>query len=222
MLSITHDSDTDRWRLSTTDLSSLTSQLGKEVVIGFARCFLHADRITSLISMAQTSETKNGADSVAFERDLSTVVWFVAGTLREMAISIRALRSALAKNELLAPDTPAWRELRAVESRWEDQKLYRDLRNLVAFHIDEEIVRIGLESMESLGNVVFVEGESELTSDLTLKLGLETIYQGLELSLDQFVEFLEAVGDDQLVAITIQQAFVDLIQSEGIDVADEL
>ena len=61
--------------------------LGRDVLNAFSRCFVHVDRLTSTISCIYASGELHGRDSVAFERDQNTMVWFTVGTLRELALA---------------------------------------------------------------------------------------------------------------------------------------
>ena len=86
---------TDRWSIEVRDFPKFLDALGPDVVGAFARCFVHADRLVSLTSFAYHSLKQYPEDSPAFGRNLQTMVWFVVGTLRELALAIRDLRSAL-------------------------------------------------------------------------------------------------------------------------------
>ena len=113
----------DKWKIELKDFPAFRQALGEDVTNAFARCFVHADRLQSLISFAYVSEKYHGRDSVAFGRNLHTMVSFTAGTLRELALAIKDLRSGLAKRGWLKPNSPAWVTLRAVEGRWEDDEI---------------------------------------------------------------------------------------------------
>ena len=78
------------------NLKRLDEAVGREVLNGFCRCFVNADRLISAISCALTSREYHGVDSVAYHRDLNTMVWLSIGTLRELSHAIFDLRKALA------------------------------------------------------------------------------------------------------------------------------
>ena len=95
-----------------------------------------------------------------FSRDLIAMVWFTIGTLREPALALKDLRSALKKRGLLDSGSAPWVTLREIEARWDRNKFYRDLRNRAVFHIDKEIINAGLTNMlKDSGVVPFAEGD---------------------------------------------------------------
>ena len=121
------DGTTERWRIEATDFARLRSIRGPDVTNAFCHCFVHADRLTSLIGFACLSEERYGKDSPPFQRDLQTMIWFTVGTLRELASAIRDLRSALVNRGKLDINAAPWVILREVEHRWEDDSFYRTI-----------------------------------------------------------------------------------------------
>jgi hypothetical protein len=100
------------------------------------------------ISYIHASERMYGRDSVAFGRDLHSMVWFTIGTLRELALAIRDARSALAMRRMLDAQSPPWVKLREVEKRWEDDEFFRGMRDTTAFHMDPDVIDKGLSELE--------------------------------------------------------------------------
>src|SRR5262245_35969143 len=78
-----------RWKIELRNFKQLDEALGRDVLNAFCRCFVHADRLTSTISCIFASEKLYTRESVGFERDLHTMVWFTIGTLRELALAIK-------------------------------------------------------------------------------------------------------------------------------------
>jgi len=207
---------TQRWTIETRDFAAFRQSLGPDVVNALSRCFVHADRLTSLIGFAYLSEQHHGKDSTPFSRDLQTMVWFVVGTLRELATAVRDLRSALAKRGLLDPKSAPWVTLRDIEKRWEDDPFYRDMRNIVAFHIDPDVTEKGLQALANKGRVVIVEGEGKRQHNTSLKLGLEALFMGCTMDIDGFQKFMSAVGEDQGGSRAIEEAFTLALEKAGI------
>ena len=77
-----------------------------------------------MISCTYASEQLHGKDSIAFGRDLHTMVWFTIGTLRELALALQALRSALKKRGLLDSGSAPWVTLRELEERWRGNEFF--------------------------------------------------------------------------------------------------
>src|SRR5918992_2836045 len=63
------------WRIELRHFGKVREALGADVMNAFCRCFIHADRLISMITFAYTSEKHFGRDSIAFGRDLHTMVW---------------------------------------------------------------------------------------------------------------------------------------------------
>ncbi len=207
---------TDHWKIELRDLKAFRDILGADVVNAFCRCFVHADRLTSLFSFAYTSMKYHGEASLAFTRDLQTMAWFAVGTLRELALAIRDLRSALAKRGMLDPNSKPWKALRAVEDRWDGDPFYREMRNIVAFHVDSAAIDKGLIAMEAEGNAILCEGEGSKLGQASMRLGLEALLKGSGKTLADFERFMKTVSEDQGISTTIQEALILALETNGI------
>ncbi len=210
-----------RWTIRVEDFATFRQTLGTDVLNAFSRCFVHADRLTSLIGFVDLSEKRHGTDSRPFSRDLQTTVWFAVGTLRELALAVRDLRSALAKRDRLDPTSASWMTLQQFEQRWEDDSFYRNMRNIVAFHIDPDMTEKGLEALSSQGRVVLFEGEGERQQNASLRLGLEALFMGCDLDIHDFKKFVTAVGNDQGISTAVQKAFLLALKDAGIPLVEE-
>ena len=210
-----------RWKLQLRDVKGFRERLGPDVVRAFACCFVHADRLTSLVSFGFLSQQHYGRDAVAFSRNLQTMVWFTVGTLRELATAIRDLRSALAKRGTLEADAPCWIKLRDVERRWEDDPFYREMRNLVAFHVDPDVVEKGLSALEGKGEVTLCEGEGSKRDESSLVLGWDALFMGVDKNSSDFRRFAETVGEDHGIESAVQEAFILALEAANIPVEDE-
>jgi len=217
-ITLGQENDFERWRLEVHDFKAFRHKLGADVLRAFCCCFVHADRLTSLISLAYISLQYHGHESIAFKRNLQTIVWLTVGILRELAISIRDLRSALAKRGLLNPNSAPWIKLREVEDRWEDDPFYREMRNTVAFHVDPDVVEKGLTALEGQRDVVVCEGEGPNQDSSSLRLGLEALSMGFEKNLSDLQKFMARVGEDHGIGRTIQEAFVLALESSGMPI----
>lgn len=211
----------ERWRIESTDFGRLRSALGPDVTNAFCRCFVHADRLTSLIGFAFLSEKRFGRDSPPFQRDLQTMVWFTVGTLRELALAIRDLRSALVKRGKLEVNAAPWVVLRDVERRWEDDAFYRSMRNIVAFHVDPEMTEKGLEALTQQKRVVLIRGEGRPQRHTFLSVGLEALFMGSPMGLADFQKFMASVGEDQAVGGAVEEAFVLALNAVGLPFHEE-
>lgn len=216
VIAFVQQSATERWAIEVRDFAKFREVLGPDVVCAFSCCFVHVDRLVSLTSFAHHSLKQYAEDSPAFGRNLQTMVWFVVGTLRELALSIRDLRSSLAKRGLLDPNSRPWVKLRELEDRWEDDPFYREMRNIVAFHVDSDVVEKGLVALTVQDTVVIIQGDGGKQDQSSLRLGLEALLMGSEKNLVNFNTFIGMVANDYAAASAINEAFLLVLERVGI------
>jgi len=205
----------DRWEFKLRNLRRFDEVFGRPVLSAFCRCFVHVDRLNSLISCMHASQEFHKQDSLAYARDLDTLVWFTVGTLRELALAIQDLRAALAKRGRLDAASAPWVALRDLERRWENDPDYRRMRNQAAFHVDPDVIESGLNVLVEDGDdVTLAEGRGPKHVDSRLTLGLLSLHNGLEWNPDGYGEFLEAVMKGHLAAgKAIQDAFIQAAEA---------
>jgi hypothetical protein len=209
---------TDKWKIALHEFEAFREQIGPDVLNAFARCLVHADRLQSMISFLYLSEEHHGRDSVAFERNLSTAVLFTVGTLRELALAIKDARSALAKRGWLDPNSDHWIKLRGVEDRWEGDKFYREKRNTIGFHVDEDVIEVGLQEVvkDKKIEVLLARGDSRRADATSLSLGELALINGMGMDLEQYETFVTTVGEDHGIGEALQLAFLDAVNKAGI------
>lgn len=217
-LTLVERSGTHEWHVELRDLKAFRERVGPDVMNGFACCFVHTDRLMSLISFAYISAVHYGEPSPCFHRNLQTMVWYTAGTLRELALSIRNLRSALAKRQMLDPTSKPWVALRAIEARWEDDPAFRGLRNIVSFHVDPLVVEKGLLQLETGEDVILSQGRGGQLDQSTMRLGLEALLNGTGRSLADLEDVVKVVSQDQGISTAVQEAFILALNAAGIPV----
>jgi hypothetical protein len=198
------------WELKVRNLRRFGEVFERPVLSAFCRCFVHVDRLNSLISCMHTSQQFHGRDSVAYARDLNTLVWFTVGTLRELARAIQGLRTALARRGRLDAESAPWVALRDLERRWDNDADYRRMRDQAAFHVDPEVIERGLNVLiEDEDDVTLAEGRGPRHVDSRLTLGMLSLHNGLGLDLEGYGEFLDEVMEGHLAAgKDIQDAFI--------------
>ena len=198
------------WEVKLRNLGRFEEVFGRDVLTAFCRCFVHVDRLNGLISCMYTSQDFHGRDSLPYARDLDALLWFTAGTLRELARAIQGLRSALAQRGRLAPESDPWVILRNLEQQWENNDQYRRLRNQAAFHVDPEVIERGLKALvEEEDDVTLAHGRGSKQVDSRLTLGFLSLHNGLGLDREDFGQFLDAVMEGLGAASTaILDAFV--------------
>jgi len=206
------------WRFEITDFPAVRSALGDEVLVAFCCCFAHGDRLTALTDFAAMSGKRHGESSAAHTRNLHAMFWLVAGTLRELALAVRYLRSELAKRQMLANLGEAWVRVQRIEA-WEDDAQRRDLRNKLGFHVDMEAIRKGLARMSDNGEPVLVAaGDGREIYRTYLPLGLDAAFRGLELPEAELEGLVSSTAEHQLVPKDLQEVFMTVMQRCGVTV----
>ena len=206
------------WKIGLVNLQKFEEVLGRDVLNAFCRCFVHSDRLTSTNSCIYASEQLHGSDSIAYGRDLLTMEWFTIGTMRELALALQALRSALKKRGLLDSDSAPWVTLRELEERWEGDEFFRRKRDVAAFHVDERIVDDGLMEMLKESRVAtLAEGDGKKAVKGQLPVGMLALHKGLGLSLEGYGDFIHVVSEDHgRASEAIQMAFIHACETAGI------
>ena len=206
-----------RWRIELRDLKTFRKTLGADVVAAFCACFVQADRLISLSSFGLLSRMHYPDSSPGSDRNLHTMVWFAVGTLREIALAIRALRSALAKRGLLDATSDAWNALQEIEERWDGDPFFRDVRNKIAFHIDLDMIEAGLVAMEADGNAILSEGYGREVAHSRFPLGHEALLRGSGKNPADIERFIKTVSEDHgAIHQRIQEVFLQVLDAKGI------
>lgn len=209
--------DTGKWKIELRNFPELHKALGRDVLNAFCRCFVHLDRLTSITSCTYASEQYHGRDSTAHGRDHMSMVWFAIGTLRELARAIQAARSALAKRQWLEPESEHWVTLRKIEDRWENDEFFRKKRDVAAFHIDKGVIDKGLNELVKHRVIDLEEGQGDKNVHSTLSLGTLALFNGLEMSLEKYGDFIvEVTNDEVVVREAIKTAFLHAAEAAGV------
>ena len=208
---------TGTWKMELINFPEVEKALGREVLNAFCRCFVHSDRLTSMISCIHASEQHHGANSAAHRRDHLSMVWFTIGTLRELARAIGIAHDALYKRGALDPKSKHWAILRALRRRWDEDEVFRKSRDRAAFHVDPEIIDKGLDELVKHHVVELAEGQGEKNIDSALTLGDLALLLGLGLNSAGFRAFIDKVSADHFAAVeAVQLAFYDAARAAGV------
>ena len=206
-----------RWKIELVNFQKFDEVLTRDVLNAFCCCFVHSDRLTSTTTCIASSEQLHGKDSIVFERDLITMVWFTVGTLHELARALKALHDALQKRGLLDSDSAPWVTLRELKKRWKKNE-FVCMRNKAAFHIDKKIIDDGLTKMlKDSGVVTLAEGEGKKNVSSQMPVGTLALHTGLWPSREEYREFIRIVSKDHVRASkAIQKAFTQACEKAGI------
>ena len=193
------------------DLNELENRIGRDALTAFSQCFVHTNRLSSVISCIAASKRCYGEDSIAYHRDVNTMVWLSIGTLREMSRAIFDLRKALMCCNLGIIDSDPWRKLNEFEKRWRNDRL----RNQAAFHVTPEVVKKGLESMRTERWVTLIRG-GRRSVESSHDLGFLAVINGLELTSEAYGEVLDQVFKDHaIVPDAVAEVFMLTVEAAG-------
>jgi hypothetical protein len=203
------------------NLKRFDEAFGAEVLAAFARCFVHIDRLNSMVSFLNISRTTYGEATTAFGRDLHTGVWFTIGTLRELALAIRHLRSTLAQRGLLKADSQHWLKLREIENRWNNDASFRKMRDKAGFHIDEDVMVRGVRALvDDVRDVELFKADDEKRVRGSFTFGTTVMYNGLGWeNLQDYGRFIGTVSEDHGdVMSAVQHVFIEVTEAAQIQV----
>jgi hypothetical protein len=203
--------------------------MGEEVFDYFCCCFIHADRLTSLVNFSYFSKENYGGDSIAGRRDRLTSVWLMVGTLKELGLNLHKLRNALVVANLW--DRTAWKKTLHKWEDWTSGKGVSALRNQVAFHVDRDRLSVGFPKIPNEDAFIYRsdtlknrEGWFEVSS-LALLVGIQTrigadrLEIDLESVLGSFGEFLaigHALGDEFIRVLKVLGLGPIIMISKGV------
>jgi hypothetical protein len=182
------------WVLVATDLGALTKTLGEDVVRAFCRCFVSADRLTSLAHFIVFNDQHLPHESISYERNLQTAHWLITGVMWEMKDALDALDNA--RVVALMSDPSPWTTLKQTADRWASNPTHRSLRNKVAFHVDPGKIREGLRKLSSEKDIVLVTGDDDKLLSLSAQIGAETLITGMDLSPAERQAVISDIGQD--------------------------
>lgn len=66
-----------------------------------------------------------------------------------------------------------WVKLRAVEDRWENDEFFRERRNTIAFHVDDDVINKGIDEIVKDQNleVLLSRGDDRHVEATSISLG---------------------------------------------------
>lgn len=184
--------DGGQWKLLTSDLESLRKALGEDVLEDFCRCYVIADRMTSLLSMFHLSGEKIAVGSIAARRNNLTFFFFASETIKELQLCLEGLRASLNKAGLWDP--ASWVKNLGEIEKWGLDPANSLVRNEAAAHVDRENVRRGLDAIQTdTPRVILSEGDGGKIRESYSRLAHDAVIAGLGLSEEQIEKAVSGV-----------------------------
>jgi|NGEPerStandDraft_6_1074524.scaffolds.fasta_scaffold05776_4 hypothetical protein len=202
------------WEIRTSDLPDLVAVVGEDVLAAFCTCFIHADRIVSLVAFFHVSQKRFKKGSIAEHRNFLTFASFLVGTLKELAENLCHLTAVLKERDLL--DAASWKKGLGRWQTWGTSGPASTVRKKLSFHVDPELVRDGLRSIASTPEKrVLIKGATGKLRDSAFILGQDASLRGLQLKLGS----LNVLGDPaQYLALTdaLEDEFIRVLEASGL------
>jgi hypothetical protein len=193
--------ETKKYELRTASLAALCEVMGSQLLTSFFRCFIHADRVTSLGTMFHVSRQGVIDTAVRTGRETLTFHYFMVGTLKEYSFALGGLRAALHHRRLF--DEGRWNKGLKIWEQFGERSEVSDVRNYAAFHVDNEILAAGVAEMAREGKaVVILHGDTNLNRDSEWPAAQDALARGLRIEAEAGKgtpippdRILEAMGD---------------------------
>jgi hypothetical protein len=204
------------WVIEIDDPATLVTGLGEPLVAAFCQCFIHVDRISALTAFGALSDRMYGHGTVAHERNLHAMFWYVAGTLFELQHAIGALRSALGSAGLFNPRMKGWRGIGELHS-WSKTPLLKRLRNKLAYHVDRPEIIAGLREVVTSGKPwILARGDDNRMETTQIPMGYEPLLRGLKVNGKDMRELVRGVARRQRVPGSFQLLFLAVLSKRGL------
>ena len=204
------------WTLRTGNLPKLRHKLGDGVLNCFIRGFLHADRLDALVSFNNLSVQHLGSQQSQLRRNHLVFLLYLVGTMKELAECLNALRAALSRSHLL--DTEEWdRLLGGWDARWRKDPVVTRVRNTMAFHIDHNIIDVGLDALPKDEPIEIYRGlDPTLVPDGSFPLGQAALLGSLGLSEPELAAFFSRPIQDFGVPLALMTLLSSTLRRAGL------
>ncbi len=208
------DDENGEWHIEIHNFEGFREKLGPDLLTCFCRCFVHLDRLISMVVLVKCSEKEFGGNSPAFERDLMTSAVFIAGTLREFGKAVYTLSKCLRARDLdTVTESKSWTNLNELSLQWHTNEFLREFRDQRAFHVDTEVIDSGLKNLD--GTVVLAKGIGDAHVNRTLCLGTEALLGDFR---NDEIETFHSVANHVVVALNdLLDIFLNVLRECGID-----
>lgn len=204
--------DDGRHELRTSDLTALVDAVGPDLFNAFLRCFIHGDRLTSLVAfMHLSSQTTRGR--FAEDRDLYTALLFAFGSIKELGFALGAVRIELNKRRLF--DARLWASTVEPFVDWAEGRLPSQIRNAIAFHVDRNVIDRGLAAHKG-ASAVLLEGMGKKLQSSWCRLGSDCLWNGLEATPEELERALEEARELLIVDPPLKRLFLGTMVRLGL------
>ncbi len=171
--------DDESWDLTFSDLDQVIENVGLDVMTSFLRAYVHSDRIFSLVTMFHLSRSDAPESSPGEFRNFAAFQAFMIGSLRELAETLKDLRTHLLSRGLFSDRS--WQDGLLRWEEWGRGHKVNTIRKKYAFHVDHDLIREGLSSVprSATGSAVALRGSSGKSRHSQFFLGEAAAIEGI-------------------------------------------
>ncbi len=168
----------DSWAIKTSNLKKLRLEIGEDIFDYFCCCFLHSDRITSLINFLKLSQEQIENAPIAAQRDRWTIFYFLIGEMKELERDLGRLRGELSKNGIW--NKISWEQNLKKWEGWGQRPEISQLRNQSSFHVNKIRIKDGISSIRGK-EVTIVHGKGGFNNNLIFEVAQDALIRGLQI-----------------------------------------
>ncbi len=206
-------------RLRTSGLASFIAAFGEDLLVQYCRCYIHSDRLESLVSMLHSSLEKQGTKSAASFRLYLTFQTFVVGTLFETVTALNALREALESRGIF--DETEWKNGPQKWLEWSYRTSWAGkVRKKAAFHVDPDWIREGLAALaQGDPGYSIIVADSQKARDSYMQLAHEAMLAGAGVAQADILDALDAESELELVGLKdkVNLSFLAALKRLGLE-----
>jgi len=192
------------------------AKLGQRAV-PFCQAAVGLNRMMSLWHLWHLQiKNEKSIPKIPAERNRWHVFILSVGCTREIVRALDSLRRSKIERDLIE-SRAAWSKIDEIRKRWNCGD-FINLRNQLAFHVDEEIIKDGLNLLIQKGKTLDIaKGASEASGESTLAFGDDISKEGFFKNFDRskINTLITKIIDDQIVLYhSIQDILGDLLSRD--------
>jgi hypothetical protein len=210
-----------RTQLKLINPDAAVSRIGVDVLAAFFKCFVAADRISTFEQMLVFNANSLPEDSVAYERNLRTIVFLLASTMYEAASALQELTSVRVIERM--KDKTLWEPLNQLRGQWHKDHLASVVRNQLGHHLGQlDNYKKGVAQQAESVDLLVYAADDELRLSTAFPGAWDALFGGLEISQEEIESVISETQKGHLVFHDlIAAAFGEVVRTAGIDVQDD-
>lgn len=210
-----------RWYMHLNNPSDFSRRIGKNVLAAFMKCFVGADRLTTIVHLLQLIGLDGAKEnSIAFNRNLFLLATLMSGSLYEFTSALQELTGT--KIGLVLKKESSWQKLSEIRSRWQKQDA-KEVRHQLAHHLgDKELYLKGLGEQLKNRRLQLYAATGRNPVQGIFEGALSTLTLGLSLDVTDYTKLLDSSTTDAVqVPNLLLDVFTLILRNAGIGIDDD-